>query len=136
MQRSQKAFYFATVSSLVGLLLLGTAWELVLALLRPGGSWLVLKVLPLLIPLRGVLKRDLYTMQWASMLILLYFLEGVVRVTTESGMSALLAGAEIALSFVFFLSSILFLRPYKQESKKLAQQAIKKASNSNERFFK
>src|SRR5690606_28653235 len=33
---------------LIGLIALGLAWELWLAPLRPGGSWLVLKVIPLL----------------------------------------------------------------------------------------
>ena len=30
-------------------------------------------------PLHGVIKRDIYTLQWSSMVILLYFTEGVVR---------------------------------------------------------
>ena len=68
----QNGYYYGAVGSLLALIALCVAWELVLAPLRPGGSWLVLKVVPLLLPLRGVLKRDLYTMQWSSMLILLY----------------------------------------------------------------
>ena len=35
------------VGSLLGLIILGLAWELVLAPLRPGGSWIALNVLPL-----------------------------------------------------------------------------------------
>ncbi|MGZ5859133.1 MAG: DUF2069 domain-containing protein, partial [Burkholderiaceae bacterium] len=76
---AQKFYYYGTVSSLLALIALCVAWELVLAPLRPGGSWMVLKVLPLLVPLRGVLKRDVYTLQWTSMLILIYFAEGIVR---------------------------------------------------------
>ena len=64
--------------SLVLLIALCVAWELWLAPLRPGGSWLVLKVIPLLLPLRGVLKGDNYTMQWSTLLIWLYFTEGAV----------------------------------------------------------
>ncbi|HEY4541945.1 MAG TPA: DUF2069 domain-containing protein [Noviherbaspirillum sp.] len=124
----QKACYYASALSLVGLILLCVAWELALAPLRPGGSWLVLKVLPLLLPLRGVLKRDLYTMQWASMLVLLYLAEGVVRAMTETGMSALLGALEIALVCVFFFSTVFYLRPYKQAAKALARQAIRKAA--------
>src|SRR3546814_17507346 len=63
--------------SLIALIVLCLAWELTIAPLRPGGSLLVLKVLPLLLPLRGVLKGQLYTLQWAAMLLLLYFMEGV-----------------------------------------------------------
>ncbi|HRA63422.1 MAG TPA: DUF2069 domain-containing protein, partial [Burkholderiaceae bacterium] len=45
------------VGSLIGMILLGLAWELWLAPLRPGGSWLAVKVLPLCIPLAGLLKN-------------------------------------------------------------------------------
>ena len=124
----QRAMYIGSAASLVLLILLCVAWELVLAPLRPGGSWLVLKVIPLLLPLRGVLKRDLYTMQWSSMLILLYFAEGIVRGTSDQGPSAMLGWAEVALTCVFFTCTILYLRPFKKAAKKLAQQAIRKAS--------
>ena len=124
----QRALYFGSAASLVLLILLCVAWELALAPLRPGGSWLVLKVIPLLLPLRGVLKRDLYTMQWSSMLILLYFAEGIVRGTSDQGLSAMLGWAEVALTCIFFACAILYLRPFKKAAKKLAQQAIQKAS--------
>lgn len=115
--------------SLVALIFLCLAWELFLAPLRPGGSWLVLKVLPLLLPLRGVLRRDLYTMQWGSMLILLYFAEGLIRATTDTSMlSSLLAWMEVALCTSFFACSLLYLGPYKKAAKALARQAIDKAS--------
>lgn len=126
----QKPLHLMAISSLIGLIVLCIAWETVLAPLRPGGSWLALKVLPLLLPLRGVLKRDVYTLQWASMLILLYFAEGIVRATTEPGLSSILAWAEVALSVVFFVSTLCFLRPYKKAAKQLAKQAIQKASRS------
>ncbi|MGH8808354.1 MAG: DUF2069 domain-containing protein [Noviherbaspirillum sp.] len=124
----QKTCYIGAAASLIALILLCVAWELVLAPLRPGGSWLVLKVLPLLLPLRGVLKRNLYTMQWSSMLILLYFIEGIVRATSDQGLSATLGWIEVGLVCVFFFCAILYLRPYKKAAKKLAQQAIQKAS--------
>lgn len=124
----QKACYLGAVGSLVLLIALCVAWELVLAPLRPGGSWMVLKVLPLLLPLRGVLKRDLYTMQWSSMLILIYLAEGIVRATSDQGLSAQLGWIEVALVCIFFVCSICYLRPYKQAAKKLAQQVIQKVS--------
>lgn len=124
----QKGLYYGSAASLILLILLCVAWELVLAPLRPGGSWLVLKVIPLLLPLRGVLKRDLYTMQWSSMLILLYFAEGIVRGTSDPGTSAMLGWAEVALTTLFFVCTVLYLRPFKKAAKKLAQQAIQKAS--------
>lgn len=124
----QQACYFGAAGSLVILILLCVAWELFLDPLRPGGSWMVLKVLPLLLPLLGVLKRNIYTMQWSSMLILLYLTEGIVRATSDKGLSATLGMVEIVLVCVFFVSTIMFLHPYKQAAKKLAQQAIQKAS--------
>jgi uncharacterized membrane protein len=126
----QKTFYFGAVASMVALIALCIAWEMVLAPLRPGGSWLVLKVIPLLIPLRGILKRDVYTLQWSSMLILLYFAEGIVRALTDAGMSAMLGWAEVGLVSVFFVCTLLYLRPYKQAAKKLTRQIIQKASES------
>lgn len=110
--------------SLVALIILGLAWEMYLAPLRPGGSYLALKVLPLLLPLRGVLRGDLYTLQWAAMLILLYFMEGVVRAWSDPApMSALLAGVEIVFSVVFYLCALLYLRPAKQAARARARQA-------------
>jgi len=122
-------FHLGAAISLVALIILCVAWELALAPLRPGGSWMVLKVIPLLFPLRGVLKRDVYTMQWSSMLILLYFTEGIVRATSDRvAMSATLGWAEVALSCLYFLCAILYLRPYKKAAKEIARQAIQKAS--------
>jgi uncharacterized membrane protein len=125
---TQKTCYYGAAASLTLLIALCVAWELALAPLRPGGSWLVLKVVPLLFPLRGVIKRDIYTMQWSSMLILIYFTEGIVRATSDQGLSATLGWVEVALTSVFFVCSILYLRPFKQAAKRLAQQAIQKAS--------
>ncbi|MAL01937.1 DUF2069 domain-containing protein [Neopusillimonas maritima] len=119
---------YTASASLIGLIALGLAWELFWAPLRPGGSLLVLKVLPLLLPLRGVLKGNVYTMQWASMLILLYFMEGVVRAYSDpNAMSAMLAGVEIVLSFVFYVCALMYLRPAKK-----AAQAAKKAAKARE----
>jgi uncharacterized membrane protein len=124
-----KFYHLGAIASLIALIALCVAWELLLAPLRPGGSWLVLKVIPLLLPLRGVLKRDVYTMQWSSMLILVYFTEGIVRATSDRApLSAALGWVETALACTFFLCVILYLRPYKQAAKKLAKQAIGKAS--------
>jgi len=107
---------------LVLLIALCVAWELWLAPLRPGGSWLVLKVLPLLLPLRGVLKRDNYTLQWSVLLIWLYFTEGAVRAASDHGLSAMLAGGEVALAVLYFACAAMYLRPLKQMAKTLKQK--------------
>ena len=101
---------FGASISLLLLIAWSLAWELWLAPLRPGGSWLVLKVLPLLLPLLGVLKGRRYTYQWASMLVLAYFAEGVVRSASDAGLSRALAAVEVALSVMFFLCAIFYAR--------------------------
>ena len=106
----------------LGLIALCVAWELVLSPLRPGGSWLVLKVLPLLFVLRGVLKADNYTLQWSTLLVWLYFTEGVVRAASDSGLSAQLALVELMLSIAYFLCAAFYLRPLKKLSRQKAKQ--------------
>lgn len=120
-----KRLRLSALTSLVALFLLCIAWETVLAPIKPGGSLLFLKALPLVFAFRGVSRGSVYTMQWASMLILLYLMEGVVRATSDPpGPSITLAWVEIVLSLVFFFSAIFYVRPAKQAAK----QAIKDAS--------
>ncbi|MGF6524994.1 DUF2069 domain-containing protein [Variovorax sp. PvP013] len=91
------------VGSLVGLIVLGLAWEMWLAPLRPGGSVLALKVLPLVLPLAGLLKHRMYTYRWVSLMVWLYFTEGVVRAWSDTvPLSRALAGLEIALCLALF----------------------------------
>ncbi|WP_066254460.1 DUF2069 domain-containing protein [Hydrogenophaga flava] len=99
------------VGSLVALIALCLAWELWLAPLRPGGSWLVLKVLPLTLPLAGLLKNRMYTYRWLSLLVWLYAAEGAVRLTSDQNpLSALLAGIELLLCVVLFVACTWHIR--------------------------
>lgn len=99
------------VVSLVALIVLCLAWELWLAPLRPGGSWLVLKVLPLTLPLAGLLKNRMYTYRWLSLLVWLYVAEGAVRMTSDPNpVSALLAGLEVLLCVVLFVACTWHIR--------------------------
>jgi uncharacterized membrane protein len=99
------------VGSLLALIVLGLAWELWLAPLRPGGSWLALKVLPLTIPLSGLLKERLYTYRWASLLVWLYFTEGVVRAWSDmNDVSEMLALVQVALCLTLFVACALHVR--------------------------
>jgi uncharacterized membrane protein len=110
--------WLSAVASLALLIALCVSWELWLAPLRPGGSWAVLKVLPLLAPLRGVLNAKVYTYQWAPMLVLPYFIEGVARAYADRGAAAVLASLEIALTLTFLGAAVLFLR----QSRRAASQ--------------
>ena len=98
------------VASLVSLIGLGVAWELWLAPLPQGTGMLALKVLPLCLGVAGLLKHRLYTYRWLTLLIWLYFTEGVVRVTGDAGLSQILAGVEIALSVVLFTACSVYIR--------------------------
>ncbi len=98
------------VGSLIGLIVLCLAWELWLAPLRPGGSLLALKALPLCLPLAGLLKRRLYTYRWVSLLVWLYFTEGVVRAYSDPWPSQLWAGVELLLCLTLFAACALHVR--------------------------
>jgi uncharacterized membrane protein len=100
----------AAASSLAALIVLCLAWELWLAPLRPGGSLLALKALPLALPITGVLQGRRHTYQWSSMLVLAYFAEGVTRAWSEAGMSRQLSVLEILLSLTFFAAAVTYAR--------------------------
>lgn len=102
--------YLAACASLIALIFLGIAWELRLAPIQPGGSALVFKILPLLVPLFGILHGKRYTYKWSSLLILLYFAEGLVRATSDQGMSQTLAVAEAIFSVIFFVAAVTYVR--------------------------
>jgi uncharacterized membrane protein len=97
-------------AALIALILLCLSWELWLAPLRPGGSYLALKVLPLTLCLPGILQGRRYTYQWSSMFVLAYFTEGVARAWSERGSAQILAAVEIALSVIFFAAAVAYAR--------------------------
>jgi uncharacterized membrane protein len=98
------------VSSLLGLIVLGLLWELWLAPIRPGGSWLALKVLPLCIPLAGLLKNRMYTYRWVSLMVWLYFAEGITRATSDRAPSSYLAMIQVVLCVLLFAACALHVR--------------------------
>ena len=99
-----------TTGTLAALIVLVLVWELWLAPLRPGGSWLALKVVPLLAAFGGIAKGRAYTYQWSMMLVLAYFAEGCVRAYAERAPSSTLALLQIVLSGTFFVTSIAYVR--------------------------
>jgi uncharacterized membrane protein len=98
----------AAVSSLLGLIVLGLAWELWLA--PTGSGTLALKVVPLFFPLAGLLRHRMYTYRWLSLLVWLYFAEGVMRATTERGLSMTLAMTQVVLCLVLFAACAVHVR--------------------------
>lgn len=109
------------VASLLGLIGLGLVWELWLAPIRPGGSWLALKALPLCLPLAGLLKNRMYTYRWVSMLVWLYFTEGVVRAWGDKAPGNYCAMLEIALCLILFVACLMHVRLRQRDAKAAGQ---------------
>ncbi|MEO8387007.1 DUF2069 domain-containing protein [Polaromonas sp.] len=98
------------LASLAGLIVLGLVWEMWLAPIRPGGSLLALKVLPLCIPLAGIMKNRMYTYRWVSLLVWLYFTEGTVRAWSDKAPGNYLGMIEVTLCLVLFVACALHVR--------------------------
>jgi uncharacterized membrane protein len=113
---AQRAAWRVAAGCWVALIALAVLWEWRLAPLRPGGSWLVLKALPLLLPLRGVLRGDVRLMQWALLLVLLFIAEGSVRALDPPPVGTM-AMLEIVLGLAFFAAAIVYLRPFKKAAR-------------------
>ena len=111
------------VATLLGLIILGLAWELVLSPLRPGGSWLALKVLPLCIPIAGLLKNRMYTYRWLSLVIWLYFIEGVVRAWGDRRPGNFLALLEVALCVLLFAACTVHIRIRQRNARDASTEA-------------
>lgn len=91
--------YFALVAVL-------STWY---GLVEPAPLLLILLLLPLLFPLKGLLKGSPYTHAWSSFLILLYFIHGVVEAYANPPvrMWALL---EVLASVTFYTGAVLYAR--------------------------
>lgn len=98
------------VTSLLGLILLCLSWELWLAPLRPGGTWMAIKALPLCLPLAGLLKNRMYTYRWVSLMVWLYFVEGATRAWSDRAPSSYLAIIELLLCLLLFAACAAHVR--------------------------
>jgi len=105
-----KVVQICAVGSLLALIALGLAWELWLAPVRPGGSWLALKLLPLCWPLAGFLKNRMYTFRWVSLLVWVYFAEGVMRAGSDRAPSCYWALGQVLLCLLLFAACAAHVR--------------------------
>ncbi len=103
-------YQLACSLALVLLIALCLAWEGWLAPLRAGGSWLILKGAFLLLPLFGILRGKRYTYKWMSLFIQFYLMEGLLRATSDTGLSRWLAAGEAFLAVLVFVSAVLYIR--------------------------
>ena len=96
-----------------GLMLLTLWWDWLAAPLH-NGIWLpLIKLLPLLLAARGILSGKIYTYQ----LVLFYFTEGVMRLFDAVPASRWFAAAETALSVLFFVLCLAYLKQFKNKRK-------------------
>ncbi|MFM8556459.1 MAG: DUF2069 domain-containing protein [Betaproteobacteria bacterium] len=98
------------VGCFAALIVLGLAWELWLAPIRPGAWLLSLKVIPLAVALPALIAGNVRTFQWWSMIVMLYLGEGLVRATSDRGPSVPLAWMEAGLAAVAFMAILAYVR--------------------------
>lgn len=116
-------YQIAASTSLIALIFLCLAWEGWLAPLKPGGSWMTLKAAFLLPALFGVLRGKRYTYKWLSLFIQFYLMEGLLRATSDTGLSRWLAAGETALALIVFVSAILYVRATRPPKEEKAAQS-------------
>ena len=104
------------VGCFAALIVLGLAWELWLAPLRPGAWLLALKVLPLVAALPALQAGRVRAFQWWSMIVMLYLGEGLVRATSDRGPSVPLAWVEAVLAAVAFLAILAYVRSIRRSA--------------------
>jgi len=75
----------------------------------PSPVALIALLIPLVFPLRGLLKGNPYTYAWSSFLILIYFSHGVVEAYANPAVRHL-AGFEILCSVAFYSGAVLYAR--------------------------
>lgn len=103
--RAVEATRWLAVGLLFALIALCLAWELWLA-----PSRLAIKALPLCIPIGGLLRRKMYTYRWLSLLVWVYFVEGVVEAASGKGVETFLGMIEVALTLLLFAACVLHVR--------------------------
>jgi uncharacterized membrane protein len=108
--RALAAAHWCAICALIALIFLSVLWEGMLAPIRPGGSLLTLKAVPLLFPLFGLLRERVIAYKWTLLLALPYFAEGVVRAYSDTGLPRQLAFGAIALSVALFVACALYVR--------------------------
>jgi uncharacterized membrane protein len=117
---SKDKYVLIASAATLDLIIVCIAWEWFISPLRPDGSWLILKAVPLIVMLPGIWHAKVYTMQWGTMLILIYSTEALVRIS-ESGWNFWMALIELFLSVIIFICLLLYLKPIKAEAKAKAK---------------
>ncbi len=118
--RLTRATRVVAVATAVGLVALSIGWELVWA--RLGHGTLVLKAVPLVIALPGLMTYRMVTYRWLSLAIWLYVAEGIVRIGDRPPVNRL-AAIELALALVLFTACATQVRWRHAVARRLAATA-------------
>lgn len=113
----QKISHFPAAFFWYALIVLTLLWDWFYAPLNTGRWLLLMKLIPLILPLRGITTGKIYTYQYCSMLILLYFTEGVMRLFDLETLSRVFAALEITASIAFFVFCLRYLKQFKKSKK-------------------
>jgi uncharacterized membrane protein len=103
--------YIVALTGFFGLFALLMLWNTVLAPSTrfPVALVLLITVTPLLLPMRGLLDRNLRSCAWAAYISLAYFLHGTAEAYANAG-ERLYASLEIILSLMLFFGSAFYVR--------------------------
>jgi len=102
-KKIEKNFSITALVLVISMIIFGISWEIWLNPIRPGGSMLWAKVLPLMLTLPGLYKARIYTFQWLSLLVWLYVCEALVRVYTTQKIEILLSVIWLLMSLSLFI---------------------------------
>ncbi|KZN30379.1 membrane protein [Pseudoalteromonas luteoviolacea S2607] len=138
-QPTTKLFYKLALFGYVGLLILMPVW-LFLISPREGhsiGFMFVVYILPLLLPLRGIIKDKPYTFAWANFIVLIYFIHGFTLLWISSS-ELVWVLLELLFSTCMFIGCTYYARHRGQELglkiRKLKEDlADEKSAHENER---
>jgi uncharacterized membrane protein len=105
-----KRWHRVAVAAVAALILVDVLWELWLAPLRPGGSWLALKALPLVMLWPALARGSTRARQWLALVLPLYLIESITRAMSESGRHALIAAVATSLIVAAFVALLATFR--------------------------
>ena len=102
-------FQYSCVCLLILFIVFLIAWESKIAPIRPGGSMLILKAVPLCFPFLGILKGVRRSFQKLTLILQFYFLEALVRLFDAFPVN-FLSCIEFLISLILFIFAVLFLK--------------------------
>lgn len=114
-KNTKNTWFYVAIGSWMTLIALTVVWD---GWIQPLYFILLIKMAMLWFPLQGLWIQRVYTFQYCSMLILAFFIEGVMRVVSQNPVSRLFAASEIALSVLFFVACLMYLQQFKIKKEK------------------